>query len=99
MQNTLRNDTFIIIMGDHGHRGHTVMRTRQGVLEMRMPLMYLILPEWFREQHPVAWDNLNVNKKRLATPLDLHATIMNLLNFRGVDFKEGPARDEVTGEA
>ncbi|CAG0915571.1 unnamed protein product [Notodromas monacha] len=91
IKTNLSNDTLVIIMGDHGHRFHEFGGTRQGMLEMRMPLMHISFPEWFERQFPDAVNNLRTNSKRLATPMDLHVTLKSLLNFRALDFKTGPS--------
>ena len=69
-------------MSDHGHRFTTVRGTLQGKMEERMPLLSLLLPPWFGKTYPTARNNLEKNKKRLTTPLDIHATLEHVLRFR-----------------
>ena len=76
------NNTLLILMSDHGHRFTTVRDTLQGKMEERMPLLSLLLPPWFGQTFPTARSNLEKNKKRLTTPLDIHATLKHLLRLR-----------------
>lgn len=73
------NQTLLIVMSDHGHRFTAVRNTMQGKLEERMPFMSLRFPKWFKTSYPQAAKNLEINKGRLTTALDVHATFKHLL--------------------
>lgn len=98
------NDTFLIVMGDHGVRFGDIRQTQPGKLEERLPFLALIPPPWFRHRFPKSERNLRINQNRLVTAFDLHETLKQLLDFgiedggkgtldkRGISlFKEVPA--------
>ncbi|CAG0921478.1 unnamed protein product [Notodromas monacha] len=86
----MRNETMIVIMADHGPRGHALTMTRQGTIELRRPMMNIMMPPWFKTKFPKAWENLLVNSKRLVTTLDLHYTIKSLLSLQIMDLDTVP---------
>ena len=71
------------VFGDHG-----LLSTRVGKLESSLPMMYMVLPTWFRERYPVQWRHLRVNAGRLTTPFDIHATLLHALT--GFDEANAP---------
>ncbi|XP_032226252.2 uncharacterized protein LOC116609570 [Nematostella vectensis] len=75
------NDTMLVVMGDHGARFGEIRATVQGRLEERLPFLSIVLPEWFKGEFSQLFSALELNQKRLITPLDLHATFMHILNF------------------
>ncbi|CAH0403710.1 unnamed protein product [Chilo suppressalis] len=74
-------DTLLIVMGDHGARYANVRSTLQGKLEERLPLMALVLPEELKKKRPNAQANLEKNANVLTTPHDIHATVLDVLNW------------------
>lgn len=83
------NDTFLIVMGDHGLRFGKIRQTQPGKLEERLPFLALIPPPWFRDRFPKSERNLRINRNRLVTAFDLHETLKQLLDFGDVDGGEG----------
>lgn len=77
------NKTAVILMSDHGIRWGDFRKTYQGSLEDRLPLLKFVVPEWFRDRHPAAWENLKTNARRLTTPYDLHETLLEFVNPSG----------------
>uniref|UniRef100_A0A914VUB8 DUF229 domain containing protein n=1 Tax=Plectus sambesii TaxID=2011161 RepID=A0A914VUB8_9BILA len=76
------NNTLLIVMADHGPRFAKVRETHQGQLEERLPFFSFIMPPWFRQSRgKLAWTNLKMNAKRLTTPFDIHATLMDILSW------------------
>ncbi|VDM44229.1 unnamed protein product [Toxocara canis] len=77
------NNSLIIVMADHGHRFAQLRSTHQGQLEERLPFFAVALPKWFRqsERGRTAWLNLQNNKNRLATPFDIHSTLIDVLHW------------------
>uniref|UniRef100_A0A914WNZ1 Uncharacterized protein n=1 Tax=Plectus sambesii TaxID=2011161 RepID=A0A914WNZ1_9BILA len=76
------NNTLLIVMADHGHRFAKLRETHQGQLEERLPFFSFIMPPWFRQSRGrLAWTNLKINAKRLTTPFDIHATLMDILSW------------------
>ena len=76
----LINNTAIIFGADHGCR-LKYFQTPAGNHEARLPLMYVILPKWFREKYPTAYNNLKFNgQHRLSSQYDIHTTLQALHN-------------------
>ena len=83
-----KRNTIFILFGDHGFRYGKILSTRVGKLESSLPMMYMVLPTWFRERYPVQWRHLRVNAGRLTTPFDIHATLLHALT--GFDEANAP---------
>ncbi|CAL8113259.1 unnamed protein product [Orchesella dallaii] len=75
------NNTALILVGGHGSRNEEVRRTHQGQMEDRLPLAYIVLPEWFQSTYPRAWENLQENSEKLTTAFDIHETLKDLLDL------------------
>ena len=76
------DNTLVILMGDHGARFSQFRAVQQGKLEERMPMMSIRLPPWFRQKYPEEMHNIKTNSKRLTSPFDIHATLMDLIKFK-----------------
>ncbi|CAG2199892.1 unnamed protein product [Mytilus edulis] len=50
-KNSLLNNTFIALFGDHGIRSGKVRRTFIGQLEERLPMMLMYVPPWFKNKY------------------------------------------------
>ncbi|CAH2061744.1 unnamed protein product, partial [Iphiclides podalirius] len=74
-------DTLLLLMGDHGPRYAKVRDTLQGKLEERLPLMAVALPARLRRARPAAQRALEANARALATPHDVHATLLDALGL------------------
>ncbi|XP_059055018.1 uncharacterized protein LOC131849048 [Achroia grisella] len=74
-------DTIVFLVSDHGMRWGDIRLTRQGRLEERLPFAFILLPRSFREIYTEAYKNLKLNAKRLTTPFDIHATLLDLINI------------------
>ncbi|KAK3867547.1 hypothetical protein Pcinc_027003 [Petrolisthes cinctipes] len=77
------NNTFLVVMSDHGHRFTAIRGTQQGKQEERLPFLALVLPHSFAATYPSAAGNIRMNIHRLTTPFDLHPTIQDVLHFKG----------------
>ena len=55
----------------------------QGKLEERLPFMSLLFPTSFKEKYPLQFAQLRANEERLTTPLDLHATLKDIVALDG----------------
>jgi hypothetical protein len=87
-------DSILIVVADHGsrtHKGNTVT-TR---LEERLPLLGLLLPEWFKTEHPdlVATARANAAQRIVTSPYDVHATLRHLMFLRDHDAKAQAQRE------
>ncbi|XP_065164526.1 uncharacterized protein [Atheta coriaria] len=76
------NDTALILMSDHGMRFGEFRNTYQGVLEDRLPFLFVVLPEWYRKKHSEAYNNLKINRERLITLYDVHQTLLHLSDVK-----------------
>ncbi|XP_077296279.1 uncharacterized protein LOC143918323 [Arctopsyche grandis] len=76
----LLNKTIVVVLSDHGMRWGQIRTTHQGRMEERLPFLFIVLPEIFKDKFPLASSNLKRNTKRLTTPYDLHETLLDLLD-------------------
>ncbi|CAG0912806.1 unnamed protein product [Notodromas monacha] len=88
---TLEN-TILIIFGDYGKKAGSKSNTHQGRNEERRPLMYIKLPQWFRESNPVIVRNLEKNSELLTTPLDIAKTLKDILVLKKINFAKRQSR-------
>ncbi|CAG5119932.1 unnamed protein product [Candidula unifasciata] len=77
------NNTIVIFFSDHGERLGRVRRTYNGMIEANMPHVFLVFPPWFHRKYPNVMEVLKINQDRLTTNKDLHATLLDVLNFQG----------------
>lgn len=77
----LINRTVIVFMADHGHRFSDIRQTLVGLLEERLPMFLIRLPDWFYKKHPQIQRNLQTNTMRLSSPFDVHETLKDILKM------------------
>ncbi|XP_001356783.4 uncharacterized protein [Drosophila pseudoobscura] len=82
------NRTVVMLLSDHGLRWGSFRRTYQGMMEERQPLMTMLYPPWMNERYPEAIANLRTNSRRLATPFDVHATMLHLLDMGNLEAEQ-----------
>ncbi|KAL1430635.1 hypothetical protein MTO96_014829 [Rhipicephalus appendiculatus] len=75
------NHTVLVFYSDHGLRKDDIRTTYIGRLEDIQPFAFLVFPPWFLQKNPEAARGLRVNQHRLTTPFDLHATLVELLDY------------------
>ncbi|XP_054709012.1 uncharacterized protein LOC129218714 [Uloborus diversus] len=80
------NRSLLIFFSDHGIRFGDIRQTYIGKIEERMPFMFLVFPEWFLKKYPSYAKNLEINRNRLTTPYDIHATLLHLLDIQQENF-------------
>ncbi|KAH7959442.1 hypothetical protein HPB49_011201 [Dermacentor silvarum] len=76
--------TVLVFLSDHGLRFGDYRSTYIGKFEDRQPFAFVVFPPWFLEQNPEAARSLRVNQFRLTTPFDVHATLVELLDYPSV---------------
>lgn len=81
------DNTFVIIMSDHGLRFGEFRMTEQGKLEERMPYFGIFVPRRFRELYPSKYQTFLKNTGRLIVPSDIHETLLDIINEKS-DFSE-----------
>jgi hypothetical protein len=79
------NNTILILMSDHGSRIDKIRKTSQGKLEDRMPLLYFVIPSWFKSRFPKAVKNLQENSQKLTSAYDMHETLKDFMDLSRLD--------------
>ncbi|XP_013792662.1 uncharacterized protein LOC106476559 [Limulus polyphemus] len=77
----LLNRTVFLFMSDHGHRFDAMRETLVGRIEERLPFFSMFLPETLKQEQPHVLHHLNENLKRLTTPYDVHASLVDILHY------------------
>lgn len=77
------DDAIVIVMSDHGFRFPPSSNLPSGWYDIRLPMMYISLPLWFKEQYPDAARAMTVNQGRLISPYDLHLTLKDTMRRSG----------------
>jgi len=73
------NNTFVFVVADHGnHMSPFFLWTKNGIIENRLPTLFILTPKWFSERYPELAENLDVNQNRLVTAHDLYNTFIQL---------------------
>ncbi|XP_017074739.2 uncharacterized protein LOC108110262 [Drosophila eugracilis] len=80
-RNGVMDNTIIIFFSDHGSRFGPLRKLDSGFVEERLPFIYIRLPRWIREKYPKIVRNLKVNRNRLTSPYDIHATLRHILEL------------------
>ncbi|KAH9377053.1 hypothetical protein HPB48_010257 [Haemaphysalis longicornis] len=75
------NRTVLVFLRDLGFRMGGVRSTFMGKLEDRQPFAFIAFPPRFLRAHPEAASSLRVNQWRLTTHFDVHATLVELLDY------------------
>ncbi|WKY03611.1 hypothetical protein Q1695_004956 [Nippostrongylus brasiliensis] len=78
------DNSFVIILGDHGLRGGRVTRTKLGSLEMSNPLFAMSVPKTLRNTTDIL-SILKENAGRLQTHYDIRATLLDILKYQPAD--------------
>lgn len=78
------DETIFILLSDHGIRWGDIRYTKQGRLEERLPFVHILLPPSFRQNYKLAYKNIMHNNRRLTTPYDMHATLLDLIDLNEV---------------
>ena len=87
----------IFIVSDHGiHYGKYYDNAKSGPHEHMLPLFYALMPRTVLAAHPSIERSLCLNKRRLVSPFDVHATLLALLSHPAPpklpDWSQVPAR-------
>lgn len=72
------NDTFLFVVSDRGAKIPGYSSTHQGYWEERLPVLYMVIPQAFRQIHPAASDRARENVHELLSTHDLRETLVSL---------------------
>jgi len=75
-------NTFVILLSDHGSRIDLIRNTYVGRIEERMPMMLFSVPEKLKKQYPTLAKNMAENSDRLTTHFDLYETLVDILKSK-----------------
>lgn len=89
-EQSLLEDTILIVMADHGNRFAEVRATLQGKQEERLPFFSFAFPESFKQRFPKEYENFVANQERLSTPFDVHATLEHLIRLQMTSQSQEP---------
>ncbi len=85
----LYRNTIVIFFSDHGIRTSSVVFSDRGFYEVRLPFVYIILPEIFKRKYQRKYKILQTNVHKLTSHFDIHATLKTLISNK-VDIKYTP---------
>lgn len=85
--------SIIFFFSDHGARWGPLLDLPEGFLEERLPMFFVYLPKWFKQEHPEFARNLEINQRRLATPFDIYMTLQHMLHLASPTYNITPAFD------
>lgn len=54
--------------------------TKDGKVENRLPMLFMVTPRWFKERYPEMAQNLLTNQNRLVNAFDMYPSSSALLN-------------------
>ena len=77
----LAKNTILIIAADHGQRYSSKRSSMKGLLNERNPFSSWYIPDLFKERYPVEAANLKAAANTVIAPMDLHATLMDLIDL------------------
>ena len=78
---SISSNTILVLFGDHGPRFSKLRKSIKGLIQQRNAFFSVYLPPLFKSRYPNEYENLKANNDKLATPMDIHATLMNLINL------------------
>lgn len=76
------NTSMVVLLSDHGLRVGDFRRSKHGWYEDRLPLLFLSVPDWYKNQNGLHFSNLLTNSERLISPYDLYLTMKHVLYGR-----------------
>ncbi|GJQ82358.1 hypothetical protein Trydic_g427 [Trypoxylus dichotomus] len=80
--------TAIFFLSDHGTRYGEIRQTYQGFFEANLPLLFVYLPEHFKNKYVPLYNAFKTNKDKLTTMYDIHATLQDIASI-GTKRKHG----------
>uniref|UniRef100_A0A0N5B846 Sulfatase domain-containing protein n=1 Tax=Strongyloides papillosus TaxID=174720 RepID=A0A0N5B846_STREA len=78
-------NSFLFILGDHGHRFDDIRRTSIGRMEERLPFFSMSLPKNIRQQRKDIIDVVKKNSNTLTSFWDFYVTLKDIANMGNND--------------
>nr|CAI5831946.1 unnamed protein product [Callosobruchus analis] len=72
-------DNMVVLLADHGMRFGPIRSTIQGWYEERLPVNFISVPSWFRQQYPKRYENLKSNSRKATSTYDFYMTLQDIL--------------------
>ena len=76
-----RNNTLLIILGDHGPRISQFRASISGKLEESLPFASVLVPKWFPQKHKDLYEALTYNSDILTSHFDFYPTLKHTLSY------------------
>ncbi|XP_028146046.2 uncharacterized protein LOC114339588 [Diabrotica virgifera virgifera] len=73
------DSSMVVLLADHGMRFGRIRQTNQGWYEERLPMNFISLPPWFKEEYPRKYQNFKDNSKKLTSTYDFYLTLQDIL--------------------
>ncbi|KAL1498107.1 hypothetical protein ABEB36_008961 [Hypothenemus hampei] len=85
-------ESIVILLSDHGIRYGEINNTTRGFFEVRLPMNYISLPKWFKNEYPREVRNFEENTEILTSNYDLYMTLQHILKFSVANYSITSAR-------
>ncbi|XP_013115158.2 uncharacterized protein LOC106092779 [Stomoxys calcitrans] len=72
------DNNVVILFSDHGARWGFLRSQKEGYIEERLPMFFMRLPQWLKDENPEFVKALTLNQNRLTSPYDVHVTLKHL---------------------
>ena len=78
---SISQNTILIMFSDHGPRYSKLRKSIKGLLHERNPFFSVYIPPLFKERYPNEYASYSENVNKLVAPMDIHATLLNLIGL------------------
>ncbi|CAG9761091.1 unnamed protein product [Ceutorhynchus assimilis] len=83
-QSKILEENIVILLSDHGIRFGEITITTRGYYELRLPMHYISLPDWFKLEYPAETKHLDENTRKLTSNYDLYMTLQHIFKLSGI---------------
>ena len=80
-ESKFKENTTVLIFGDHGYRTGRYRGTMKGKLEERLPFLSITLPPSYRKSYPRHMKNLRSNSEILTSHFDVYQTLRHIISL------------------
>ncbi|CAG7833821.1 unnamed protein product [Allacma fusca] len=78
VEKSLLANTLVILTSDHGYWSNSYAQTHEGLIERRLPLLLMRLPEKLLRKHPEFRTNVQNNVHRITSHHDTYQTLVHI---------------------